>query len=55
MGKVNHETKRGRPKPNPPLVIGKPVPPTSRAELIALHKRNGTLKEFLERMDYGRD
>ncbi len=39
--------------PNPPQVIGKPVPPMSLAELIAWHKNNGTLREFLA--DYGRD
>jgi hypothetical protein len=41
--------------PNPPQVIGKPVPPMSLGELMTWHKNNGTLKEFLARTGYDRD
>jgi hypothetical protein len=41
--------------PNPPQVIGKPVPPMTLGELMAWHERNGTLKEFLARINYDRD
>jgi hypothetical protein len=48
-------TEREDDSPNPPHVIGKPVPPMSLAELMAYHKANGTLTEFLKRIDYDRD
>ena len=40
---------------NPPTVIGKPVPPMSLGELMAWHEKNGTLAEFLARIDYSRE
>ena len=47
--------KREDDSPNPPLVIGKPVPPMSLGELMEWHKNNGTLTEFLARISYDRD
>lgn len=44
---------RNDPDPNPRMRIGKPVPPTSLAELYELHKRNGTLGIFYA--EFGRD
>jgi hypothetical protein len=41
--------------PNPPLVIGTPVPPMSLSELKAWHAANGTLREFLASIDYERE
>jgi hypothetical protein len=39
--------------PNPPFMIGAPVPEMTRAELIAWHAATGTLKEYMT--DLGRD
>ena len=47
--------KREEENENPPTVIGKPVPPMSFGELMAWHERNGTLAEFLVRVEYSRD
>jgi hypothetical protein len=33
----------------------KPLPPTSLGEAMAWHKSNGTLEEYLARIDYQRD
>jgi hypothetical protein len=41
--------------PNPPQVIGKPVPPMSLGELMTWHKNNGALAEFLARIEYDRE
>jgi hypothetical protein len=37
--------------PNPPMIIGAPIPPPSREECMAWHAANGTLASFL--MDIG--
>jgi hypothetical protein len=47
--------KREDDTPNPPQVIGKPVPPMTLGELMAWHKNDGKLEEFLARIDYSRD
>jgi hypothetical protein len=47
--------KREDETPNPPQVIGKPVPPMTLGELMAWHKNNGTLREFLANTNYDRD
>ncbi len=52
MRTMDEET---RENPNPPLTVGAPVKPLSLGELMTWHERNGTLREFLARINYDRE